>query len=123
MTVERDAPIDPKTIKRISPTRFDIPKATATTIEEDIHLIHRNMEYAPVVHAGAVRGLRLFNVESDSLCAALGLQNEDVLLDIEGRTVGSLDLYDAMRLLVGTPQFTIHVERKHKRIAITYVVR
>jgi type II secretory pathway component PulC len=121
--VERDAPVDLKTITRISATRFDIPAALARTLAEDLELVTRKVKTNPVFEAGAVRGLRLLDVEHDSLCAAIGLQNNDVLLDIEGRSVGSMSLYEAKYHIDEAKQFTIHVERKRKRVAITYVIR
>jgi hypothetical protein len=121
--VERDAPIDLSTVTRISATRFDIPKSVVKSLGEDPELVTRKVKSMPVVRAGAVRGLRLYGVEHGSVCAAMGLQNDDVLLDIEGRSIGSLTTFEAHELIDGAKQFTIHIERKRKRVAITYVVR
>jgi type II secretory pathway component PulC len=120
----RTAPIDRTTIQRVSATRFDIARATFEAMGEDAHVIEQQVEAVPRVERGLTTGLRLAKVEPGSLCAALGLQVDDVLLEIEGRSIGSFDgVYAAHGHLANAPQVTIKLERKRKRIAITYVIR
>jgi hypothetical protein len=120
----RIAPIDRATIERISATRFDIARATFEALHEDANVIEKQVEVVPRVERGVTTGLRLAKVDPGSLCAALGLQVDDVLLEIEGRSVGSFDGVYAVRAhLLNAPQVTVKLERKRKRIAITYVIR
>lgn len=122
--LNRVAPIDRTTIERISATRYDIARATFEALGEDTNVIEQGVEAAPRVERGVTTGLRLAKVAPDSLVAALGLQVDDVLLEIEGRSIGSFDgIYDARSTVTNAPQITIKLERKRKRIAITYVIR
>jgi hypothetical protein len=120
----RTAPIDRTTIERVSATRYDVARATFEALREDTNVIEKQVEVVPRVERGVTTGLRLAKVDPDSLCAALGLQVDDVLLEIEGRSVGSFDnVHVASSFLSNAPQVTIKLERKRKRIAITYVIR
>jgi S1-C subfamily serine protease len=122
--MNRVAPIDKATIERISATRYDVARATFEALGEDTNVIEHQVETVPRVERGVTTGLRLAKVGADSLVAALGLQVDDILLEIEGRSVGSFDsIYAARSALSNAPQITIKLERKRKRMAITYVIR
>ena len=122
--ITRRAPLELATIKRHSATRFDVPRAIVEAVDSDTALLTRKLETEVIADSGAVQGIRLFDVAADSLAAALGLQNGDVLLAIEGRSIGSINsVYLATTLFGGAQQLTIQIERKRKKLAITYVFR
>ena len=119
----RAAPIDRTTIERVSATRYDVARATFEALSEDTNVIEQQVEVVPRVERGVTTGLRLAKL-GPTMAAALGLQIEDVILEIEGRSIGSFDsVYAARGHLGNAPQITIKLERKRKRIAITYVIR
>lgn len=124
LEIIRAAPVDLTTIERLSSTRFDIDRATFDALQEDPALLTKKIETVPLMSRGVMTGLRVYKIQKDSLAAALGLENDDILLELEGRTVGSLDsLYAAKSHLYNARQVTVTLERKRKRIAITYAIR
>ena len=125
VTVEltREPPVELSTIKRISATRFDVPRATFDALRNDVRLLEQHVDSVPIVKEGAVLGIRVYNIKPDAACAVLGLQEYDILLEVEGRSVGSFDnLFTANHHVSTASQVTLRIERNGKRLAIIYVV-
>lgn len=62
-------------------------------------------------------------MEPDSLCAAIGLRDDDIVIDVDGLSIDTLE--DAMRAhtgLANAASITVHIERSGKRNAMTYSI-
>lgn len=124
LEVTREAPLDLSTVKRISATRYEIPKLLADAVQDDLFVVTQKLETVPVVARNKVRGVRVYNIQGDAPAAAVGLQNDDIILDLEGRSIATIgEGAAALRAIAGLPRFTLHIERKGKPLAITYVIR
>lgn len=122
--ITRVASADFSTIKRISSAKFEVPRAIVDAIDNDPQLVVQKVETTPFVQGGEVRGVRLYKLEQDSLCAALGLQNDDVILDVDGKSVATFaDAIDTARALSHTQNITVNVQRKNRRMAILYTIK
>ncbi len=73
---------------------------------------------------GKLIGIRLFGIRSDSLLAALGLENGDCLESIDGLPIGSpenaLEAYAAMRTAT---RVEIVVNRKETPVTLRYNIK
>lgn len=124
LEITRDAPLALSTVKRVSATRYEIPKALADAVQEDVFLVTQKLDVVPVVVKSKVRGVRIYNIQSDAPAAAVGLQDDDIILDLEGRPIATAgDGVAALHAIAGMAQFALHIERKGKPMTITYVIR
>ena len=115
----RVAPIDLTTITKVSTTKYEVPRSLADTIGEDPQLIAKQLDVTT-----EARGARLTNIAPGSLCAVLGLANEDIVVDVSGIPIVSyLDALHAVRKLASEDKITVNLLRKNKKLAITYTIR
>jgi S1-C subfamily serine protease len=115
----RVAPLDLKTITKLSATKYELPRALADAIAADPQLLGHNLETSE-----QGKGVRLSNIAPDSVCAALGLANEDIVVDVEGLSVATyMDALHAVGKLSGEDKITVNILRKNKKLAITYTIR
>lgn len=124
LEVTRDAPLDLSQIKRVSATRYEIPRALVDIVQDDLFVATRKLEAVAVVAKNTVRGVRIYNLKPDAPAAAVGLENDDLILDVDGHAIATIsDAVRALRAIAGASQVTLHVERNGKPLAFTYVVR
>jgi S1-C subfamily serine protease len=126
VTIEltRQAPSDFSKIKKLTGNRFEVPKAIVDTLDTDPWLMSRKAETVPVVANGAVQGVRVYKLETDSLLAALGFLDDDIILDVDGHPVASLEeALSTAHELAGATTVPVHVQRKGKKLTHTYVIR
>ncbi|MEJ7604366.1 MAG: PDZ domain-containing protein [Kofleriaceae bacterium] len=124
LEIIRDAPADLAKIKRVSATRYEIPRALADVLQADLFIARMKLDSELVVTKKLARGVRIHNVQRDAPAAAVGLQNDDIILDVEGRPVSSIsEAADAVRAIATATQVTVHIERNGKPLAFTYVIK
>jgi hypothetical protein len=123
ITVTREAKLDFKTIEKRSATHFRIPREIAAALGNDPLLVQRGASSVPVARNGKVHGLKVIEIERDSICAALGLENDDIVLDLDGHSIDTMtDQFQTASDLGEATTITAHVERRGKRLDLTYTI-
>ena len=124
LEITRAAPPALSKIKRVSATRYEIPHQLAQVLQDDLFVARIKLEAEIVVTKKGARGVRIFDVHRDAPAAAIGLQNDDVILDVEGRSIATIsDAADAVRALANASQVTVRIERGGKPLIFTYVIK
>ena len=124
VTVTREAPIDFTGIHATGKNHYEVPRMIAEEIEKDARLVVRGLDSTPFVDAGKVRGTKLFAIDPASLAAALGLHNDDIVLDVEGKPLDTFEhIYSAVYDLRDATSLTVHLERHGKPLALTYEIQ
>lgn len=78
---------------------------------------------ALVAKNGMIHGHKVFGIESGSVAAAAGLQHDDVVLDINGTSLDTMEqAYGANYELSSEDVLHIHIERKGKPFELVYTV-
>ncbi len=69
-------------------------------------------------------GYKVSQIQSDSVIAAAGLKEGDIVVDIDGMPLNGFDhAYDALHHAADAHSFVVHVERDGKKLAMSYAVR
>ena len=126
MTLEltRDEPIELSKIKRLSATTYAIPRSVVDAIQTDPFVAIRKLETVAVVAKNAVRGIRIYNMKPDAPATLIGLQNDDIVLDLDGHSIATLSkMFTAVAALKDVERFTMHIERNGKPLTLTFVIR
>jgi hypothetical protein len=124
LTLIRKAPIDLKAIKQLTPTKFEVTRAFADAVLADHWILARKLDASPSVKNGREHGFTVYNLQPDAPAAALGIANGDLVLDIDGRSFDNLgEIIDLLGDLQGASSVVVHLERKGKPMAVTYVVK
>lgn len=119
--VLRGAPIDLTQLKPNGKNKFRVPRKLVSALGATPALLTRGVEVVPVVRDGAIHGKKLYKIESTSLASKVGLANDDIILDIEGQPVDDrLQMYEAMSNVELLDEFTLHIERKGKRVDLVF---
>jgi hypothetical protein len=119
-------PIELGSIRALGPNRYELSRELAKQLAEEMGLFERHVEAFPVhvTKDSSVSAVRLVAVQPDSLAAALGLQRDDLLIDLNGFPLETIERRSkAMDALLAEATLSLHLERKGKRIAITYQLR
>jgi hypothetical protein len=123
ITLTRATPLDFSQIHALGRDHFELPRVLAHAIGDATELITEKMQSVQVVKDGVVHGWKLFGIENGSLGAALGLENDDVVLDINFKPLdSSSDVYSAVHDLGKERTLTLHLERKGKPHALGYTL-
>jgi hypothetical protein len=84
----------------------------------------KSARVVPAVRDGQTQGFKLFGIRPDSVPKALGLENGDLLLEVNGNPLASLDqtleLYTKLR---DASTFNLLIERKGKRHTLELTVK
>jgi len=124
--VTRDKPIELSSIRAVATNRFELSRELVKALANELGMFERHVEAVPVHVAKdtSVSALRVVVAQPDSLAATLGLQSDDLLFDLNGYPLETIERHSkAMDALLAEATLTLHLERKGKRIAITYAVR
>ncbi|MEO8706442.1 MAG: hypothetical protein ABI867_40805 [Kofleriaceae bacterium] len=124
VTLTREPPIDLTKIKRVTSTTFTLPRAVADAIARDTWLVTYKAKLVPAGSKGKLHGMKLYDVEPDSLYAAIGLQSEDVILDVDGNSIDTRqDAYAMKRKLAKASTITVNIARRGVRLAMVYTIQ
>jgi hypothetical protein len=124
LTIDRKARLDLSKIRRVNATSFEVPRSIVDAIDAEPMLLTRNIKLLQATSNGQLHGWRLFEVPADSLCAAVGLQKDDIVLDVDGMTIDTDEQAFRASGAFGTAtSLTVHIVRKGKPVAINYTIR
>ncbi|MEO8554252.1 MAG: hypothetical protein ABI678_29955 [Kofleriaceae bacterium] len=124
--ITRDKPVEVGSIRAAGTNRYDLSRELAKALAKELGLVQRHVEAFPVhiTKDSSVSAVRLVAVQPDSLAAALGLDRDDLLIDLNGFPLETIERgSNAMDALLAEATLTLHLERKGKRLAITYQQR
>jgi general secretion pathway protein C len=111
-------------IKKLSDTEFNIDRSVVDTILENQAELMKYTRIVPETKDGKVLGIRLFGIKSETLLAALGLQNGDRLESINGFNMGSpekaLEAYARLRT---ASQLDVTVNRGGAQVSIVHHIK
>ena len=120
----RDAPVELSTIRKVGAAQYEVPVAVAAAISADPMIITRRANAVPVIRDGKVRGLKVFAIEKDSACAAIGLVDDDLVLDVDGHAIESTaDAFELSSDLEHATAVVVHLERHGKPMELHYAIR
>jgi hypothetical protein len=121
--VRRAAPVDYAKIRSLGHNRYELPRSLVKALSEEPSLIIQHIQHVPVARNGTIHGHKIFGIESGSVAAAAGFQNDDVLLDIDDKSLDSSEqAYSANFELSSEAVLKVHLERKGKPLELVYTV-
>jgi S1-C subfamily serine protease len=123
VTVEREASVELASIRKRNDSAFDVPASVRDALKEDFMMFTRRVRVIPSVTNGKVHGVKLLEIEPGSLYDALGLRDDDTIVDVDGHSVDNFS--DAIRThtaLEKADKITVHLVRRGKPFAIVYSV-
>lgn len=108
-------------IRRLSTTEFHIDRAAWDTALEQQESLFRAVRVVPESRAGKNVGLRVFGIRPGTLLGELGLQNGDLILNINGFEIGTPErALNAFATLRSAPQLRVQLERRAGALSISY---
>lgn len=123
ITLLRKAPLDLTQIKKLGATRFEVSRAFADAVFADTDILSRKASVSPNIRNGAPHGFTIYDLKPDAPAAKLGLLDGDIVLDIDGHRIDTLDqVIDARSELEAASALVVHVERKGKPVTLAYTV-
>jgi S1-C subfamily serine protease len=125
MTVSftREANVELTAIRKRSDSAIDVPTSVRDALKSDFLMFTRKVRIVPAVTNGKIHGVKLLEIEPGSLYDALGLRNDDTILDVDGRSIDSIsEAIDTHTALEKAAQITVHLVRRGKPFAIVYSV-
>jgi general secretion pathway protein C len=75
----------------------------------------------PFIHKGVQEGLIVSNIVPNSLYEKMGLQNGDILIDINGKRINAASLMQAADILRYGSRIALNIKRKGREETINYV--
>ncbi len=123
LTLIRKAPLDLTQVKKLSATRYEVTRVFADAISNDTDILSRKVTVAPRIKNNKPQGFTIYDIQPDSPAAKLGFVDGDIVIDVDGRTIDTLDeQVDTRTELESATKLDVHIERKGKPVTLTYVV-
>jgi general secretion pathway protein C len=123
-------PVDPfaaeleRGIKKLGDRRYEIQRSTLEAVMGNLALLTRSARIVPDVRGGKPYGFRLFAVRPDGPFAKIGLQNNDVVVSINGLEMNSpekaLEVYGKLK---SASHVSLGLERGGKKAEQDYTIR
>jgi general secretion pathway protein C len=111
-------------ITRISDTQYTVQQSVMQRALAQQDTLFRSARLIPNEENGAVSGMKVYGIRRSSVLGRLGLQNGDVLANVNGQPMASADgLMQAYSLLGRSGSFNIAVVRRGQPMTITYDVQ
>jgi general secretion pathway protein C len=111
-------------IQRLGPTEFNVDRSAVDTILSEHTSLMRGVRVMPVERKGKVLGVRVFNVQPDTLLGTLGLKNGDRIDSINGFPLSNpekaLQAYARLRT---ASNITVNISRGGKPQSIEFHIR
>lgn len=124
LTLIRKAPLDLTTIKKLSPTKYEVTQAFAAAVAADHDILTRKINTTPHLTNGKPNGFAVYDVHPESPAAKLGILDGDIVLDFDGHPINNLsEVIDASHALEHATSMSIHLLRKGKPVTLSYTVR
>lgn len=110
-----------KNIQKVSDTRFTVNRELVNKVLGDQAQLMRSARVVPHEQNGTVVGVKLYGIRRKSILGQLGLQNGDLLRNINGYDMGNpnsaLEAYTRLR---SADELTVAVTRRGKPVTIEY---
>jgi S1-C subfamily serine protease len=119
--LERKDPVALTAIHRTSATAFELPRDVFRALRDDVETWQ-----ATAAFTTTARGVAVAKIAKDSPLAALGIQDGDLLIDLDGVAFAGADLSSALlEFHIGHDRTTLplHLERRGKAMTISYQIR
>jgi type II secretory pathway component PulC len=123
IAVTREAPLDLTRIRKLSDTSYQIPRTVRDAVKRDMWMLGKRHASVPATVGATVTGWKLLKIEPGSLLSAIGLRDEDILLDVEGRAINTNEEQINVHTdLENADSVTVHIERRGKKLAMVYKI-
>lgn len=114
----------PKGIKKVSANRYILDRKEVDRLSGDMSQFMTQVRVVPNIVRGKASGYKLMNVKRGSLVESVGLQNGDIVKEINGRPIDKPEAaFGAYQQLKDDGRFVIEIERKGKREILSYDIR
>lgn len=111
-------------IVRVSDTEYTVQQALMARALTQQETLFRSARLIPNEENGAVAGMKVYGIRRSSVLGRLGLQNGDVLSNVNGQPMTSADgLVQAYAMLGRAGAFNIAVVRRGQPMTINYNVQ
>jgi len=113
-----------KGIKKTSEHAYDIQRATLESVLGNMSLLSRSARIVPEIRDGKAAGFRLYSVRPDGPFALIGMQNGDVISNINGLEITSpekaLEVYAKLK---SASHLSLGLERNGQKVTKDYSIR
>ena len=114
----------PKGIKKVSANKYILDRKEVDRLSGDMSQFMTQVRIVPNIVRGKASGYKLMNVKKGSLVEAVGLQNGDIVKEINGKPLDKPEAaFGAYQQLKDDGKFVIEIERKGKRETLSYDIR
>lgn len=111
-------------ITRVSDTQFTVQRAMMERALAQQDSLFRSARLIPTDDGEAAAGMKIYGIRRSSILGRLGLQNGDVLGNVNGQSMGSADaLIQAYQSLGRSGTFSVSVTRRGQPMTINYQVQ
>ncbi len=113
-----------KGIKKVSANRFILDRKEVDRLSGDMSQFMTQVRVVPNIVRGKASGYKLMNIKKGSLVEAVGLENGDIIKEINGKPIDKPEAaFGAYQQLKDDGRFVIEIERKGKRETLSYDIR
>ena len=113
-----------KGIKKTSEHGYEVQRGTVDSLLGNMSMLSRAARIVPEIRDGRAAGFRLFSVRPDGPFGKIGLQNGDVISNINGLEMTSpdkaLEVYTKLR---SASHLSVGLERNGQKITMDYNIR
>jgi len=113
-----------KGIKKVAADRFILDKKEVDRLSGNVSQFMTQVRVVPNLVRGKGAGYKLLNIKRGSLVESIGLQNGDIVKEINGRAIDKPEeAFMVYQQLKDGGSFSIKLERRGKRETIHYEIR
>ena len=113
-----------KGIRKVSANRYVLDRKEVDRLSGDMSQFMTQVRVVPNIVRGKASGYKLMNIKKGSLVEGVGLQNGDIIKEINGKPIDKPEAaFGAYRQLKDDGKFVIEIERKGKRETLSYDIR
>ena len=113
-----------KGIKKVSANKYILDRKEVDRLSGDMSQFMTQVRIVPNIVRGKASGYKLMNVKKGSLVEGVGLQNGDIVKEINGKPIDKPEAaFGAYQQLKDEGRFVIEIERKGKRETLSYDIR
>jgi len=111
-------------IKKVSANRYILDREEVNRLSGDVTQFMTQVRVVPNIVRGKPNGYKLRNIKKGSIIEGIGLQNNDIVKSINGKSINRPEeAFMAYQQLKDGGSFSIEIERGGKRETISYEIR